>query len=56
MVVGTIGAAVLNCEEKWAYYCRAHGIINPYTIKRKYYYEVFHKMEIDVEMPSDVAL
>lgn len=56
MVVGTIGAAVLECEEKWAYYCRAHGIINPYTIKRKYWHEVFYKMEIDVEMPSDEAL
>lgn len=56
MVLGTIGAAVLECEEKWVHYCRAHGIINPYTIKRKYCYEVFHKMEIDVEMPSDEAL
>lgn len=56
MVLGTIGAAVLECEEKWVYYCRAHGIINPYRIKRKYNYEMFHKMKIDVELPSDEVL
>ena len=56
VLFGTIGAAVLECEEKWSYYCRAHGIINPYIIKRKYYYEASHKMKMDVTLPSNEAL
>ena len=53
MVVGKLGKALLDCEEKWMQYCKENDIENPYWRRAHYCHNIIMRVKSDFENPKD---